>query len=590
MAAVSPTPAIVPVRRSVRIFRAVVRWVRRLAGRLPGEFTIAKLDAYNRFQEQATVAQFATALLLTPVPCLISNLLIECIPLADPATGFKYSLHFQIRHLVAGMMVAIMPVFVKFDCIPDLPVRSWKFALGYGLALGSAGIGFNAVISVLGGVFPVPFAQFTPSLPLPIIGGTLNHLFLQTTDTKGRAEKIDQWASIDAVPIFVYPLFTAVFMTLKPSQQLWFSLLLPVVKQLLREMIWFVFRDDLDLVGSTTCTIGHFYHVLFTAMCLQNAKSLETLTAIASVNTLQMLLNCREIIKDADALDRSRQQFAEFTVIAKADIVSAALKFAEDTHVARRLHWKKPSRIFSKYRGYQGADFVDRYQALLASNETASIPHEHGSQHSSQQNNKRRSLLSAKSLPKPIQPGFTKVAPFSDSLLTNTSTESRSGLSSSAPVPVDATLPSIQPRTDLSYQKEVFVHHVTSALNQTEIILLRSYITINALVFYGIYLLVVFQLPNRKFFATMTTMTTVTAVASMIRHLLLLGSLELIFLALYLMLISCRLGVSGVRQLAFVLWSQRILLQSKFLTLTLMILGFPLEHYGNGIIFRLRSG
>ncbi|KAE8991075.1 hypothetical protein PF002_g19785 [Phytophthora fragariae] len=481
MAAVSPTPAIVPVRRSVRIFRAVVRWVRRLAGRLPGEFTIAKLDAYNRFQEQATVAQFATALLLTPVPCLISNLLIECIPLADPATGFKYSLHFQIRHLVAGMMVAIMPVFVKFDCIPDLPVRSWKFALGYGLALGSAGIGFNAVISVLGGVFPVPFAQFTPSLPLPIIGGTLNHLFLQTTDTKGRAEKIDQWASIDAVPIFVYPLFTAVFMTLKPSQQLWFSLLLPVVKQLLREMIWFVFRDDLDLVGSTTCTIGHFYHVLFTAMCLQNAKSLETLTAIASVNTLQMLLNCREIIKDADALDRSRQQFAEFTVIAKADIVSAALKFAEDTHVARRLHWKKPSRIFSKYRGYQ-------------------------------------------------------------------------------------------------------------ALNQTEIILLRSYITINALVFYGIYLLVVFQLPNRKFFATMTTMTTVTAVASMIRHLLLLGSLELIFLALYLMLISCRLGVSGVRQLAFVLWSQRILLQSKFLTLTLMILGFPLEHYGNGIIFRLRSG
>ncbi|KAE9086960.1 hypothetical protein PF010_g19909 [Phytophthora fragariae] len=504
MAAVSPTPAIVPVRRSVRIFRAVVRWVRRLAGRLPGEFTIAKLDAYNRFQEQATVAQFATALLLTPVPCLISNLLIECIPLADPATGFKYSLHFQIRHLVAGMMVAIMPVFVKFDCIPDLPVRSWKFALGYGLALGSAGIGFNAVISVLGGVFPVPFAQFTPSLPLPIIGGTLNHLFLQTTDTKGRAEKIDQWASIDAVPIFVYPLFTAVFMTLKPSQQLWFSLLLPVVKQLLREMIWFVFRDDLDLVGSTTCTIGHFYHVLFTAMCLQNAKSLETLTAIASVNTLQMLLNCREIIKDADALDRSRQQFAEFTVIAKADIVSAALKFAEDTHVARRLHWKKPSRIFSKYRGYQGADFVDR--------------------------------------------------------------------------------------TDLSYQKEVFVHHVTSALNQTEIILLRSYITINALVFYGIYLLVVFQLPNRKFFATMTTMTTVTAVASMIRHLLLLGSLELIFLALYLMLISCRLGVSGVRQLAFVLWSQRILLQSKFLTLTLMILGFPLEHYGNGIIFRLRSG
>lgn len=88
----------------------------------------------------------------------------------------------------------------------------------------------------------------------------------------------------------------------------------------------------------------------------------------------------------------------------------------------------------------------------------------------------------------------------------------------------------------------------------------------------------------------MTTMTTFFAVVKMIRHLLLLGIMEVVFLGLYLLLISRRLGVSGVLQLAFVLWSQRKLLQSKFLCLSVIILGFPLEHYGNSIIFNLRTG
>lgn len=86
----------------------------------------------------------------------------------------------------------------------------------------------------------------------------------------------------------------------------------------------------------------------------------------------------------------------------------------------------------------------------------------------------------------------------------------------------------------------------------------------------------------------MATMTTFAAVDSMIFRLFLLGSIEVIFLAMYLVLISHQLGVSGLHQLAFVLWSQRVLLQAKFTALSLMILGFPLEHYGNSVIYKLR--
>ncbi|KAL3659370.1 hypothetical protein V7S43_015641 [Phytophthora oleae] len=88
----------------------------------------------------------------------------------------------------------------------------------------------------------------------------------------------------------------------------------------------------------------------------------------------------------------------------------------------------------------------------------------------------------------------------------------------------------------------------------------------------------------------MSTMTTFAAVNSTLFHLLLLGGLELGFLATYLVLISYQLENSGLYQVAFVLWSQRVLLQAKFMSPTLMILGFPLEHYANGIIYKLRAG
>ncbi|KAK1935383.1 hypothetical protein P3T76_010608 [Phytophthora citrophthora] len=88
----------------------------------------------------------------------------------------------------------------------------------------------------------------------------------------------------------------------------------------------------------------------------------------------------------------------------------------------------------------------------------------------------------------------------------------------------------------------------------------------------------------------MKTITTFADIDAILFHLILLASLEMAFMVVYLVLISWRLRISGIHQLAFVLWSQRILIQNKFLTLTLMILGFPLEHYGNGIIFSLQTG
>lgn len=115
-----PTPSNVqlyaqgPIKKSVRILTAGGS---RVAGRLPGEYTIAKLDTFNRFRGDATPSWVITILLLTPISCLLTSLLIESIPLADPAAGFWGSLNFQIRNYLMATVMTAMPVFIKFNCI-----------------------------------------------------------------------------------------------------------------------------------------------------------------------------------------------------------------------------------------------------------------------------------------------------------------------------------------------------------------------------------------------------------------------------------------------------------------------------------------
>jgi len=340
MVAVSPMPSDIenaqrPARPLVRILRPVGRCIKRVGGRLPGEYTVAKLDAFNHFRRQTTPWQMTGILLLTPLGCLVANALVESIPLADPATGFYHSTNFQGRNLIVATTVMVTLVTTKVSCLDKISSRSWLFIGSTSVAIAAVAIFTNAAVAVLADVFPVPFTQFIPSGPMVLIGFAINYFFLETAENRARLQKLDRWLAMDLLPILVYPIFTALFMALKSSQQLWLSLLLPVLKHWLRYLLWLVVKDEIDLVGAATCSVGHLYHVLFTVMCLQNAKSLETYAVVVALNVSQMLLNCHGILRDARELQTAAQRLAEISEIPSGDVLSAALAIAQRFKVAQ---------------------------------------------------------------------------------------------------------------------------------------------------------------------------------------------------------------------------------------------------------------
>ncbi|ETK96992.1 hypothetical protein L915_00405 [Phytophthora nicotianae] len=588
----------------------VLRRISQFAGRLPGQDSVSKMNEFQRFRLETPSWKVALILLVTPLPWLLLNVLLELIPLNDPATGFWGSGYYQLRMFFISIFSSIAPAAQKLDCVPGFPVRSVRALTIYGLFQGCICIGTNMIISLASGVFPVPFSQFTVIIPM-VISGRLVFFRKLPDDPQFHAlsDKVNQWLGMESLPILVYPVFTAVFMMLSPSQQFWMSLLLPLLKLTIRSALWYVARYDDDLVGVITCCVGHLYHVLFTATILQNAKSVETLAVVVLFNTVQMLFNCRCIFADSNNIYQARVKShaleVEKSTFSVRDNLQTALEYAQEIRIAQNLHWRTPSLLLSTYTGYRNAEFMEKNHETLRSATLFNAAFVHNDPKNAKNAAVRgphsnigepKIVTVRKASATTIPTRMPRILPWADgSKLTRKTSgqviqlKSRScSLSSPRSHSEPSTWTNAEKEEARLVRHESVIHKVASAIHQSELILLRSYVTICMTLFYVIYLQVVFRLRNRHYFATLLYLTTLEAVNQTVQRLLLICAVEVVFLGIYLLLIQRRLGISGLYQLAFVLWSQRVLVQSK-LYVTTIILGFPLTHNGNDSILRFNS-
>ncbi|EGZ15219.1 hypothetical protein PHYSODRAFT_506118, partial [Phytophthora sojae] len=179
MVAVVPTSAKPPVSvsypcsRFCRSLRKIWRWRQAFVGRLPGHYTIGKLDALQRFQLQTSRWKVASILILSPIPCLMTNLVIEAIPLADPKEGLRRSFAFQVRQFLTTSIQNSISGLVKKDCVPEFLPGSSASLMGFGLIQGIVSISTNIVISASSSLYPVPFSLFTPVIPMAIVGSMI---------------------------------------------------------------------------------------------------------------------------------------------------------------------------------------------------------------------------------------------------------------------------------------------------------------------------------------------------------------------------------------------------------------------------------
>ncbi|KAE8885599.1 hypothetical protein PF005_g24168 [Phytophthora fragariae] len=341
-------------------------WIYRLLDRLPGQCTVSKLDAFETFCRETPPKTVAAILLLTPLPCLAFNLLIECIPLSDPGTGLAGSGFYQLRMFLTGLISALMPSLIKLDCVPESPVNSPLTLLLFAVSQAAIFLATNALISLAADVFPVPLSLFTAIVPMAIAGRLMFYRRLpKDPQFHAQSNKVNLWVTIEMLPLFVYPAFTVGFISLTSTQQFWVSLLIPLLKTVIRRVLWWITKDDYDLINVMTGCVGQLYHVLFIALALQNSKSLSTMGVIVALGISRMLLNCRYILNDCKKIQNAKAKLEDIEPLMEEDDFHLALKLAREPRVANVLHKKLPSLLLSTYPGYRESDFMARYEETL---------------------------------------------------------------------------------------------------------------------------------------------------------------------------------------------------------------------------------
>ncbi|EGZ04798.1 hypothetical protein PHYSODRAFT_320305 [Phytophthora sojae] len=139
-------------------------------------------------------------------------------------------------------------------------------------------------------------------------------------------------------------------------------------------------------------------------------------------------------------------------------------------------------------------------------------------------------------------------------------------------------------RAALSYnQTEAAAWDVLQALFHSEYLLIAEYIECTLPMLYGLYLLVLSQLPAAHYYPQ-TALPFDKLIGSVI-NIAIFASVEFVGFLGLLALLRKTLGISPLYQLAFVLETHAQTVQGHLLVWTIFILRLQLKHYGKRIMF-----
>lgn len=488
------------VRRSHRYptLKALSNLLRILRVQCAGSYSISKLAAFDQFRHTTSDRQALAIVALAPLPGLAWTLLMECTPMgstAAPRSAWQSCWPWVFRHFMGAFIGSILTLQQIVEYIPAMPLP-WKTILVLSFFQGLICIGVNLIIMAGTNTFPVPFSQFTPVIPMHLIASPILWKLIRRQrppipDINRRFPEVSDVINAQTLPLFLYPIYAAMFMQLSSRCQAVFSLLLPVLRNTMRSLIWKKSKHDEDIAGGATAASGQLFHVLFTATCLQNAKSLQTLAILVAWDMACAVIEYRDLLRagvDVANLRQDKTQPAtssSVTASLNTDAISCALSWVKDDAVAKALNVSDPLLLPSPFHAYQ-IDWVTAIYETLHGKEVAATAIEGRDKREHERHSWRRKMSSSRSLrrsatriwmadlvAKPLSRASTSLCHAIHPEQTTTSV-----LPTAPPKPPDQQKPDIA-------NVVVFINEVASTLHHTEMLLLRAYVGITCMLFYG---------------------------------------------------------------------------------------------------------
>uniref|UniRef100_K3WJK9 Uncharacterized protein n=1 Tax=Globisporangium ultimum (strain ATCC 200006 / CBS 805.95 / DAOM BR144) TaxID=431595 RepID=K3WJK9_GLOUD len=531
---------------------------------LHGHYSIERLCALHEYTKTKSYLHVTIVCVLMSMPPLLSVVILEMMPLHDPSAGWNNNTVFWIRSFVG---IFIISVGVVFQLQAMAPAASLNLRQCLLLSIVAASSYVASLLLIAEYVaFPVPFTLVAgvpawalclfPGMALAIGVARLKH------DTTLRAQflRFGNKIMLESNFMVIYPVYSLVFLSLSGASQFFFMFVLQIIKLILKKSMVKLIPDMEDLVPVVVISVDLF-NALYQSKCMQSAGSLLATSGIIAVDAVQNLFVLRGLFRNMEEVMVAGQ----LSVSSKGLLAHVlALVDDPDTIAVDALLGVRVAASPSLRLPDQQKKLIDRLHTAQQIHLDSEIS--------------PPAMISFKPATVPIAPARA----------TSMASASVSPAPVTESVKLDPTAPMFPVKADISCaEKTLFIKKTLQLLFKCELVLLVEYIESAISLLYAIYLLILYHLPNAKYYSEMAEVTP-SELQSAVLGIVVYAFLEALSLIAVHCVLRWKFNMSALHQMAFVFQTDWLVIQSAFMAWVIMILQFTLEHNGVDFSFRFK--
>ncbi|GMF24105.1 unnamed protein product [Phytophthora fragariaefolia] len=540
-------------------------WDRIQVGR-QGSYSVERLELLNHYCKTTSKTRVFLVCVLTPLPVLITAVLLECFPLRSPSEGWAANWMFWIRLSVMVFILSVAGFSQMNDFIPgyNLPISKMVVA-----ALGICIIqsGTYLLEGVVFG-FPVPFMWQLGAITMAVYAPTVTRLvFGAGLFAKGSLlwlhhERFQRSFFVHLALTGIYPFYKALYDIIPQTYRGTVLFALPIWKFAAKRFVVHATRDLEDFIPEIVAFSVDFFSALFLSVCMSTSSSIYLTGLFIMTDVGQSFLEFREIRNNAATLSlvlRHLRSKSDGPGNKEHDLLKIILDVSRNPS-AFQVASLDGARLWSNPRNVLPEPLDNRMQALGASGIYGSKGHP---------SNREASVASTASYRKcPAWWDYQRISVVPSPVQPDTNAKGKIiGLSKAQ---------SSSKYLGQGKRSKELVLQGLQLLFHCEYLALVEYIECVVPLIFVIYKSVLEQLPNIIFYPGGGGNWSMTAVV----NLLVFAILEIGSLALLHAFLQHKLAFPPFYQLAFVLEAQFYPVQANLFLETIFLLQYQLEHLG----------
>ncbi|KAG7387121.1 hypothetical protein PHYPSEUDO_014641 [Phytophthora pseudosyringae] len=549
-----------------------------------GKYSVERMLALEEYTRKTSMDRVLLVTIGAPLLVIFLVLCQESIPLQDPTDGWRANYGFWVRAGLVGVGVG-NAASIQIGFWLDVPSFSVKQVVGY-CTLMAVGYVTAGMLMARFWVFPIPFFMFSLCLVTAIVILVYIRLvvgargFRQIMSRREQLRRFTRVGLVQALMYIVYPAYQVLFTTANHSAyEIPVLMILPIVRLVLKLMFASAAAQKEDMIPVQVVFTVDFFDAFYFASFIQSVSS-STLAAIMVFDLVQTAVELHELHQ------RTRRVLSQIHRIPDIELNRASSLLVATRALCNSVDTvdiQVPKTIQIRSCIYHSLS--DEGRALLDKLERYSCTE---SCTNSYQHNLKTLSRAAFVIPNADPVSKTDWRTCCSRMKVGAAPVSSSPSSSPSPRKNDTmtgSFPINPSRKKSVVNTSVVLQEALEVLFTSECLALSEYMEVIVPTLYGIFVLVMVHLPSAQYHTELAAVNS-NNVSDVVARIFAYTLMEFGSFIVLAVIKQKYCGINVLYQLAFVIETQVLFVQSTLMMWILMILTYRVVHFGCDFSFQ----